>query len=126
MENLFLFEFTTPLWLFLRLLSILGVSVILIWLFNTVLMRFLYKQENDSFTLEWKFSILKSLMIFVLFFSVYLFFLIKVNGLHWFLWSQFPFSIINIYFLLAPELLVLLGVISLFYYHKSQINKLIK
>jgi len=126
MENLFLFDFATPIWLFLRLLSLNGISAVLIWFIHTVLMRFLYKQEDKSFTLVWKFSILKSLIIFVLFFSVYLFFLIKVNGLHWFLWSQFPFSIINIYFLLAPELLVLLGVISLFYYQKSQINKLIK
>ena len=126
MEKLFLFDFATPMWLFLRLLSIIGISAVLIWLINTLLMRFLYKQENDSFTFVWKFSILKSLIIFVLFFSVYLFFLIKVNGLHWFLWSQFPFSIINIYFLLAPELIVLLGVISFFYYQKSQIKKLIK
>ncbi len=126
MENLFLFDFATPIWLFLRLLSLIGISAVLIWFIHTVLMRFLYKQEDKSFTLVWKFSILKSLIIFVLFFSVYLFFLIKVNGLHWFLWSQFPFSIINIYFLLAPELLVLLGVISLFYYQKSQIKKLIK
>ena len=126
MENLFLFDFATPIWLFLRLLSLIGISAVLIWFIHTVLMRFLYKQEDKSFTLVWKFSILKSLIIFVLFFSVYLFFLIKVNGLHWFLWSQFPFSIINIYFLLAPELLVLLGVISLFYYQESQIKKLIK
>jgi hypothetical protein len=126
MENLFLFDFATPIWLFLRLLSIIGISAVLIWLIHTILMRFLYRQENDSFTLVWKFSILKSLIIFVLCFSVYLFFLIKINGLHWFLWSQFPFSIINIYFLLAPELLVLLGIISLFYFQKSQIKKLIK
>lgn len=126
MENLFLFEFVSPLWLLFRFLSLIGASVVLIWLFNTAYMHFFYKSDKDVFTLTLKFSLLKSFIALVLFISVYLFFLIKVNGLHWFLWKQFPLSIFNIYFLLAPEIFLLIGVISLFYYQKSQINKLIK
>lgn len=126
MEDLFLFDYATPIVLFLRFLVIVGIVALLVWLLNTLIMHFLFKKGTDTFTLTWKFTFLKSLIAFVFFYSTYIFFLIKINGLHWFEWSQFPLSLVNIYFLLAPEILVLIGVIALFYYQKSQINKLIK
>lgn len=126
MENLFLFESATPLWLSIRFLSLITVSALFIWLFNTVYMLYFYKAEKHSFTLTWKFSILKSFIAFVLFFSVYIFFLIKVNGLHWFNWLLFPLDLLNIYLLLSPEILLLIVIIAFFYYKKSQIHTLIK
>lgn len=126
MENMFLFEFATPIGLLWRFLAIIGISVFILWLFITVYMHYFYKEEKQPFTLTWKFSFLKSIIFYVLLFSVYFFFLIKINGIHWFDWMKFPLNLNNIYFLISPEILIFLGAIALFYYQKFQINKLIK
>ena len=126
MENLIFFEYTSPLLLLLRFLALIGISAVFIWGFILLIMRFSYNSPVDSFLLTWKFSILKSLISFVFLFSIYLFFLIKVNGLHWFNWSEFPIKISNIYFLISPEISLLLVIVIFYYYQLTKINKLIK
>jgi hypothetical protein len=89
-------------------------------------MKLSYKNGKDIFTTKWKFAIMKGLIFTVIIFSAYLFFMIKVNGIHWFGWSIFPWSLNNVYFLLLPEILTIICIIAVFFNEKSKMNQLIK
>lgn len=109
--------------LLLRVLLLIAVSAVIIWLIYLLVAKLIPPKpqrriHRDHFL---RLSFLSSLTIFLLIFNVYIFFLIKLNGLHSFYWLQ-PRFYLNI----LPQLIILLGLILLYFANYSFFTKSLK
>jgi len=118
-ETLFGVNFTSYESVLLKLLVWLLICTVVIFILWWVVNQ-LWRQpgiHRDHFL---QLSFLRSLSLFLILFSVYVFFLIRQNGLHSFQWENY-----TTYLAIAPQLLIFLGIIVFFIVSYNNYTKLI-
>ncbi len=93
---------------------------IIIWLTLLIIVKFT-RFIKDTRENRIRFGFLKSLPIFLILFSVYFYFVIKLNGLYVFDWHGW-----QIYYNLSPHAIIYLTVIILFFIFRYRFYKNIK
>jgi len=120
--DLFLFNGATFISLLLRI-TVLGIfTAFILYVVYFIWLRFYNKEKEPSFILFANKAYLYSICVVVFFISFEWYYLINVNGTHWFKWNEFPLSLLNIYLLLLPELAILGVLFALFFINKNKIK----
>jgi len=121
--DLFLFNGASFITMLLRFFVLASIAGVLLFLVNFTWLRFYKKETEPQFLLYADRTFLYSITFVSFLLSVEWYFLININGIHWFRWAEFPLSVLNIYFLLLPEIFVLGSLFILFFVCKSKIKK---
>lgn len=122
-EDLFLFNGVTFLTLLFRLALLAFLAALILFVVYFIWLRFYKHDKEPSFVLFADKAFLYSICVVVFFISFEWYYLINVNGTHWFKWSEFPLDLLNIYLLLLPELAILSLLFVIFFICKNKIKK---
>ena len=106
--------------IFIKLIIWISTSALVVWL-GWYLFSRLARKSKLRRELILRLALLRSYALFMVLFAVYLFFLVRVNGLHAFHWNRPVF-----YLALGPQLLTFLLSILLFGLSYTRYNRQIK
>lgn len=111
-----------PLDLLLQFLALAAVAFLVIWLCQLIWFRVLRKSHpGEPVDIIYQLAMLRSLVTYLFLVAVLFFFMIRINGLHTFRWSDPGF-----YLALLPFLLIFLIPVLLYFVRYSRLMKLIK
>lgn len=113
---------TSPVDLLLQTLVLIGASLLVIWLARVFWFRSLRSSHpSEPVDVLYHIAVLRSYITFMVVFAIYFFFLIKLNGLHAFRWSDGSF-----YLGLLPVILMFILPLVLYFVRYSRLIKLLK
>jgi hypothetical protein len=122
-EDLFLFNGVTFLKLLFRLALLAFLVALILFIVYFIWLRFYKHDKESSFVLFADKAFLYSISVVVFLISFEWYYLINVNGTHWFKWNEFPLDLLNIYLLLLPEIAILFLLFVIFFMSKNKIKK---
>ncbi|MFA0960220.1 hypothetical protein AB9P05_00280 [Roseivirga sp. BDSF3-8] len=111
-----------PLDILLQTLALAAIAVIVIWLAQLVWFRTLRNSHpGEPVDVLYNLALLRSLVSYMILLAVFFFFMIKINGLHAFRWSEPAF-----YLAMLPLLIVFLIPLLVYLIRYSRLMNLIK
>jgi len=121
-----IFTLSSQLWVVIsRTLILLGGVTLFTWIYSIIRCHLSLKQNLPLREIQ-LLSVIEGVISSAVLFVIYFFFFIKLNGWQHFTWGQWTWDFNNVYYMLIPEILVILILSFIFFYLTNKLTNLYK